>query len=44
MNVPLGVEENPDALKWILVLTGTGGIVIFGLFLAYFKFKNLTLV
>lgn len=43
MNVPLGVEEDPWAFRWILWCTGIGGCIVFCLFLLYFKYKNLTI-
>ncbi|GJP63205.1 hypothetical protein CLOP_g20269 [Closterium sp. NIES-67] len=43
MNVPLGLEEAPYALKWILIDSGVGGVLIFLSFLAYFRYKNWTI-
>ncbi|CAI7921146.1 unnamed protein product [Closterium sp. NIES-54] len=43
MNVPLGLEEDQSALKWILIDSGVGGVLIFLAFLAYFRYKNWTI-
>ncbi|CAI5939757.1 unnamed protein product [Closterium sp. NIES-64] len=43
MNVPLGLEEDPSALKWILIDSGVGGVLIFLAFLAFFRYKNWTI-
>ena len=42
MNVPLGVEDDPYALKWIILDTGFGGFAIFAAFLLFFRYKNWT--
>lgn len=43
MNVPLGVEDDNSALRWILVDSGFGGVLIFAGFLWYFRYKNWTM-
>ncbi|CAI7843450.1 unnamed protein product [Closterium sp. NIES-53] len=43
MNVPLGLEEDQSALKWILIDSGVGGVLIFLAFLAFFRYKNWTI-
>eukprot|EP00271_Cylindrocystis_brebissonii_P017766 TRINITY_DN474_c0_g1_i1.p1 TRINITY_DN474_c0_g1~~TRINITY_DN474_c0_g1_i1.p1 ORF type:complete len:569 (+),score=106.23 TRINITY_DN474_c0_g1_i1:631-2337(+) len=44
MNVPLGLEDDPSALNWILWCSGIGGATVFCLFLLYFRYRNLTIV
>eukprot|EP00897_Mesotaenium_endlicherianum_P008457 jgi/Mesen1/763/ME000110S_11030 len=44
MNVPIGLESNPYAFKWVLIITGIVGAVIFAFFLWYFRYKNWNIV
>ncbi|EPS59787.1 hypothetical protein M569_15018, partial [Genlisea aurea] len=41
MNFTLPMFDNPGAFKWVLIVTGALGFVIFSAFLGYFKHRRL---
>ncbi|XP_026411686.1 magnesium transporter MRS2-1-like isoform X3 [Papaver somniferum] len=41
MNFTVPLFDQPDAFKWVLVITGICGLIIFGSFLWFFKYKRL---
>lgn len=41
MNFEIELFNYPDAFKWTLLITGTTGLVIFGSFLWFFRYKRL---
>ncbi|KAJ4954188.1 hypothetical protein NE237_031020 [Protea cynaroides] len=41
MNLPNPLYDDPNAFPWVLVITGIVGVVIFGSFLLFFKYKRL---
>ncbi|VFQ90225.1 unnamed protein product [Cuscuta campestris] len=41
MNFEIPLFEHESAFKWVLIITGVGGFVIFVLFLWFFKYKRL---
>eukprot|EP00850_Spirogloea_muscicola_P019377 SM000189S04094 [mRNA] locus=s189:211481:213892:+ [translate_table: standard] len=43
MNIPIGLEQNPYAFKWVIGLTGISGILIFIGIMWYFRYKKLML-
>eukprot|EP00850_Spirogloea_muscicola_P016558 SM000135S27002 [mRNA] locus=s135:130323:132545:- [translate_table: standard] len=43
MNIPIGLEQNPYAFKWVIGLTGISGMLIFIGIMWYFRHKKLML-
>ncbi|KAF8400512.1 hypothetical protein HHK36_013810 [Tetracentron sinense] len=41
MNFPITLFDEASAFKWVLIITGTCGLVIFGSFLWFFKYRRL---
>ncbi|KAI3858091.1 hypothetical protein MKW98_029565 [Papaver atlanticum] len=41
MNFTVPLFDQPDAFKWVLIITGICGLIIFGSFLWFFKYKRL---
>ncbi|MCL7030547.1 hypothetical protein MKW94_020539 [Papaver nudicaule] len=41
MNFTVPLFDQPDAFKWVLLITGICGLIIFGSFLWFFKYKRL---
>ncbi|XP_026403888.1 magnesium transporter MRS2-1-like isoform X1 [Papaver somniferum] len=41
MNFTVPLFDQPDAFKWVLVITGICGLIIFASFLWFFKYKRL---
>lgn len=41
MNFVVPLFDNPNAFKWVLIITGGCGIIIFSAFLWFFKYKRL---
>lgn len=41
MNIPMVLFDEPAAFKWVLIISGLGGILIFVAFLWFFKQKRL---
>ncbi|XP_074575044.1 magnesium transporter MRS2-1-like [Curcuma longa] len=41
MNFEITLFEVPSAFQWTLVITGVSGVIIFCLFLSYFKYRRL---
>lgn len=41
MNFEIALFGVPAAFKWVLAITGMSGIIIFCLFICYFKYKKL---
>ena len=41
MNFEIPMFGNPDAFKWVLLITGVSGIIIFSAFVWFFRYKRL---
>lgn len=41
MNFEIPMFNNPGAFKWVLIITGVSGAVIFSTFLWFFKYRRL---
>eukprot|EP00250_Pteridium_aquilinum_P021682 c25195_g5_i1 orf=347-1726(-) len=41
MNIPIDLFEEPKAFKWVLIISGTAGMLIFCAFIWYFKRRGL---
>ncbi|GLJ15758.1 hypothetical protein SUGI_0259320 [Cryptomeria japonica] len=41
MNIPIALFDEPSAFKWVIIITGASGLLIFVLFLWYFKHRRL---
>lgn len=41
MNFVVPLFDDPNAFKWVLIITGVSGIIIFCAFLWFFKHKRL---
>ncbi|KAL3835467.1 hypothetical protein ACJIZ3_010203 [Penstemon smallii] len=41
MNFAVPIFDDPGAFKWVLIITGVCGVVIFGTFLWFFKYRRL---
>jgi len=41
MNIPMVLFDEPAAFKWVLMIAGLGGALIFTAFLWFFKQKRL---
>uniref|UniRef100_A0A7I4CIY1 Magnesium transporter n=1 Tax=Physcomitrium patens TaxID=3218 RepID=A0A7I4CIY1_PHYPA len=41
MNIPIALFDEPESFKWVLIISGVGGFLIFIAFLWFFKQKRL---
>lgn len=41
MNFPIPLFDDPDAFKWVMIITGVSGLFIFCLFLWFYKYRRL---
>lgn len=41
MNFEIALFKTPSAFQWVLMITGVSGVIIFSLFLYYFKYRRL---
>lgn len=41
MNIPIAIFEEPKAFKWVLIISGIAGLLIFGSFMWYFRRRGL---
>lgn len=41
MNFTIPIFDDPGAFKWVLIITGITGVVIFSTFLWFFKYRRL---
>jgi magnesium transporter len=41
MNIPIDLFDEPRAFKWVLIIAGVAGIIIFSAFIWFFKQKHL---
>uniref|UniRef100_A0A7I4EGR5 Magnesium transporter n=1 Tax=Physcomitrium patens TaxID=3218 RepID=A0A7I4EGR5_PHYPA len=41
MNIPMALFDEPEAFKWVLIISGLGGALVFIAFLWFFKQKRL---
>lgn len=41
MNFEISFFEVPNAFQWVLIVTGVSGLIIFGAFVLFFKYKRL---
>ncbi|KAJ8773940.1 hypothetical protein K2173_009371 [Erythroxylum novogranatense] len=41
MNFTVSLFDNPHAFKWVLIITGISGIILFCAFLGFFKYRRL---
>lgn len=41
MNFPISLFDDANAFKWVLIITGVFGIIIFFAFVWYFKYRRL---
>jgi magnesium transporter len=41
MNIPMFLFDEPEAFKWVLMISGFGGALVFIAFLWFFKQKRL---
>ncbi|CAL9769388.1 unnamed protein product [Musa acuminata subsp. burmannicoides] len=41
MNFEIALFKAPSAFQWVLMITGVSGVIIFSLFLYYFKYRRL---
>lgn len=41
MNFTIPLFDEPDAFKWVLIITGVVGVIIFCAFVWFFKYRRL---
>jgi len=41
MNFEISFFQVPNAFQWVLIVTGVSGLIIFGAFVWFFKYKRL---
>ncbi|XP_075511195.1 magnesium transporter MRS2-1-like isoform X1 [Primulina tabacum] len=41
MNFPVPLFNDPDAFKWVMIITGVSGLIMFCLFLWFYKYRRL---
>ncbi|XP_073270871.1 magnesium transporter MRS2-1-like isoform X1 [Primulina huaijiensis] len=41
MNFPIPLFDDPDAFKWVIIITGVSGLIMFCLFLWFYKYRRL---
>ena len=41
MNIPIELFEEPQAFKWVLIITAIAGLLVFATFILYFRRRGL---